>query len=109
MASATMAQHEQNKATLAVVDQGLDTLVNQTGTMNTNARAIGTELSDQIEIAKDTNARMDVTDANINKATGQLVDLKKTGGSAICSWIVMILLVVLIIVVVVLPSSIFGV
>jgi hypothetical protein len=102
------AQHEANKAAMSGIDQGLDVLVAQTGQINTGAKAIGQELSEQIEICKDTNARMDVTDTKINKATDKLVDIQKTGGSSILSWICMILLVIAVIVVVILPKSLFG-
>jgi hypothetical protein len=103
------AQHEANKAAMSGIDQGLDALIAQTGQIHTGAKAIGQELSEQIQIVQDTNERMDGTDARINQATDKVHAVgEAVGGSAIFSWICMILLIVLIIVVVVLPKSIFG-
>jgi hypothetical protein len=107
LSMAAYQQHEANKAAMAGIDQGLDNLVAQTGQINTGAKAIGQELSEQIEIIKDTKERMDVTDSKINKATDKLVDIQATGGSALVSWICMGVLILLILVVVILPSSLF--
>jgi t-SNARE complex subunit (syntaxin) len=101
---AALAQHEENKQTMNAIDGGLDTLVGMTGQIKQNAGAIGTELSEQIDIMKDTNARMDVTDQKINAAT-TMVDktTEKVGGSQLCQWICMVVLVLAIIVFAVVP------
>jgi hypothetical protein len=102
--AAALAQHEENKQTMNAIDGGLDALVGQTRQISHNAKAIGTELSEQIEIMKDTNARMDVTDQKINAAT-DMVDktTEKVGGSQLCQWICMVVLVLAIILLVALP------
>jgi t-SNARE complex subunit (syntaxin) len=93
-----LAQHAQNKEDMKQIDAGLDALVGITGQTATNATAIGNELTEQIDMMKDTNDHMDRTDANINKATNELRKVQKTGGSTLCSWIIMVLLVIAIIV-----------
>jgi hypothetical protein len=101
--ASAMAQHELNKQGMKEIDGALDVLVDVTGKTATNARAIGGELTEQIEIMKDTNEHMDRTDANINKATDGLKKVEKTGGGTFCSWIVMVLLVIGVVVLIFVP------
>ncbi|OHT08766.1 hypothetical protein TRFO_22686 [Tritrichomonas foetus] len=101
-----MQQHEENMALNAQIDAGVDAILAQTETMKTNATEIGTEIGDQIEMAKDINDHMDQTDANINKATDKLKDVQKVSGGGLCSWILCLLFFVLTILILVLPPSI---
>ena len=101
-----MDQHRENMELNSQIDAGVDALLNQTNIMDQNAKAIGDEISDQIQMAKDINDHMDKTDEGINKATDKLKQVQTVSKGGCISWIICILFFVLTILVLVLPPSI---
>jgi t-SNARE complex subunit (syntaxin) len=98
-----LAQHAQNKEDMKQIDAGVDALLGITSQTATNATSINREITDQIEMMVNTSDHMDTTNANIDRATNGLREVQKTGGSALCSWIMMALLVIAIVVLAVVP------
>ena len=93
-----MAQAQEQKSTLFNhIDGQLDQLVDVTGQANVNARAIGSELDAQNAMIANTNRHMDVTQNNIDTATGTLKELQKMKGTC-TAWIVALVLVIVMIV-----------
>lgn len=80
----------QNDAVLAQCDDAIDNLVGMTGTMVTNAEAIGAEIKDQTEMAKGINDHMDKTNDGINKATDKMKSVEKTTKGSILPCILII-------------------
>ncbi len=103
-----MDQHRENMELNSQIDAGVDALLNQTNVMDQNAKDIGNEISDQIQMAKDINDHMDKTDEGINKATDKLKQVQKVSKGGLASWIICLLFFVLTIVALVLPPSVIN-
>ena len=85
--------HEETQQNLARVDQQLDALVEIAGTTKVLAAQIGTELTDQNQMIAQTNAHMDHTNNEVNKAVVATQKLKPSASSWF-AWILTIILIV---------------
>ena len=90
--------HEETQQNLARIDQQLDALVEISGTSKVLATQIGTELTDQNEMLAQTNAHMDRTNNEVNKAVVATQKLRPSGSSWF-AWVLSVLLIVAIILV----------
>ena len=94
-------KHLENQILDEHIDKGIDNLVDSTAIIRNNAKEIGSEIKDQVEMVKDMNEQIDKTDNKINTATERLERYEKITAGNYTSWIIMILLIIAIIVVLV--------